>query len=81
MAHTKAQKATKGNRDSRPKMLGVKAFGGESVKTGYVIIRQRGTPVNAGNGTLLSRDHTIIALRQGKVKFYQKQGKKFVSVI
>ena len=81
MAHTKAQKATKGNRDSRPKMLGVKVFGGGAVKPGYVIIRQRGTPVNAGDGTLLGRDDTITALREGKVKFYQKQGKKFVSVI
>lgn len=81
MAHTKAQKATKGNRDSRPKMLGVKAYGGEAVKSGYVIIRQRGTNVKAGQGTLLGRDDTITALCDGKVRFYQKQGKQFVSVI
>lgn len=81
MAHTKAQKATKGNRDSQSKRLGVKVFGGELAKPGYVIIRQRGTKVNAGKGVLLSRDHTIIALREGKVKFYQKQGEKYVSVV
>lgn len=81
MAHTKAQKATKGNRDSRSKRLGVKIFGGEQAKPGYVIIRQKGSKVNAGKGTLLGRDYTIMALREGKVKFFQKQGKKFVSVI
>ncbi len=81
MAHTKAQKAAKGNRDSAGRRLGVKIFGGQMVKPGNIIIRQRGTKFYAGEGTLLGRDDTIMALRQGKVKFYQSQGKKFVAVI
>ncbi len=81
MAHTKAQKAVKGNRDSRSKRLGVKMYGGQVVRAGNVIIRQKGTKVNAGNGTLISRDFTIVAHRAGKVKFYNKQGEKYVSVV
>ena len=81
MAHTKAQKAVKGNRDSRSKRLGVKTYGGQVIKAGNVIIRQKGTKVNAGNGTLLSRDFTIVALRAGRVKFYTKLGEKYVSVV
>lgn len=80
MAHTKAQKAVSGNRDSRSKRLGVKVFGGQSVKPGYVIVRQRGSKFNAGSGTLLSRDYTIIALKEGIVKFVQKRGEKYVCV-
>ena len=80
MAHTKAQKAVRGNRDSRSKRLGVKIFGGQTVKSGYVILRQKGTKVNAGDGTLLSKDFTIIARREGTVKFAQKKGEKYVCV-
>lgn len=80
MAHTKAQKAVSGNRDSRSKRLGVKIFGGETVKAGNVIIRQKGSRVNAGPGTLLSRDFTIIALKPGIVKFGIKRGEKYVYV-
>lgn len=80
MAHTKAQKAVSGNRDSKGRRLGVKIFGGQKVKPGNVIIRQRGTKVNAGEGTLLSRDYTIIALKSGVVKFGQRRGEKYVYV-
>lgn len=80
MAHTKAQKAVSGNRDSKSKRLGVKVYGGQSVKAGYVIVRQRGSKVNAGPGTLLSRDFTIIALRAGVVKFVQRRGEKYIYV-
>lgn len=80
MAHTKAQKAVKGNRDSQSKRLGVKIFGGQKVRPGNVIIRQRGSNFNAGPGTLLSRDFTIIALKEGVVKFGNKRGEKYVSV-
>jgi len=81
MAHTKAQKAAKGNKDSRSKRLGVKVFGGGMVKPGYVIVRQKGSKVNAGIGTMLSKDFTIIALKQGTVKFLQKNGEKYVAVV
>ncbi|OGK19805.1 50S ribosomal protein L27 [Candidatus Roizmanbacteria bacterium RIFCSPHIGHO2_01_FULL_39_8] len=80
MAHTKAQKAVKGNRDSQSKRLGIKVYGGQKVRPGNVIIRQRGSQFNAGPGTLLSRDFTIIALKEGVVKFDNKRGEKYVSV-
>ncbi len=80
MAHTKAQRAVKGNRDSRSKRRGVKVFGGQAVKAGNVIIRQKGTRVNAGNGTMLAKDFTIIALKEGVVEFSQRKGEKIVSV-
>jgi len=81
MAHTKAQKAVKGNRDSKPKRRGVKLFGGQKVKAGNIIIRQVGCKFNSGEGTMLSNDFTIIALKDGLVKFQEKKGKKYVSVI
>jgi large subunit ribosomal protein L27 len=80
MAHTKAQKAVSGNRDSRSKRLGVKVYGGETVKAGNVIVRQKGSKLNAVPGTLLSRDFTIIALKSGIVKFGVKRGEKYVYV-
>lgn len=80
MAHTKAQKAVRGNRDSRSKRLGVKLYGGQSVTPGNVIIRQKGTKVNAGNGTLLSKDFTIIALKKGIVRFKTLRGERYVVV-
>ena len=80
MAHTKAQKAVSGNRDSRSKRLGVKVYGGQPGKAGNVIIRQKGSRVNAGPGTLLSRDFTIIALKAGVVQFGIKRGEKYVYV-
>lgn len=81
MAHTKAQKTVRGNRDSQSKRLGVKVFGGSLVIPGNIIIRQRGSKVNAGPGTMLARDFTIMALKKGKVKFFQKRGEAFVSVV
>jgi len=81
MAHTKAQKTVKGNRDSQSKRLGVKSYGAEAVNPGNIIIRQRGTKVNAGPGTMLARDFTIMALKKGKVEFYVKKGEAFVKVV
>lgn len=80
MAHTKAQRAVKGNRDSISKRRGVKLYGGQTVKAGNIIIRQQGTKVAAGPGVLQSTDFTLVALQDGIVKFYQRLGKKFVSV-
>jgi len=81
MAHTKAQKAVSGNRDSKSKRLGIKVYGGQPVKAGYVILRQRGSEFNAGSGSMLSRDFTIIALKEGRVKFVQRRGEKYVYII
>jgi large subunit ribosomal protein L27 len=80
MAHTKSQKATKGNRDSRAKRLGVKLYGGEKVKAGNIIVRQRGATFKAGQGTLLSRDFTIVALEDGVVDFIKRAGDTYVCV-
>jgi large subunit ribosomal protein L27 len=69
MAHKKAGGSTRNGRDSNPKFLGVKHFGGESVRAGNIIIRQRGTRVHAGENVGVGRDHTLFALSDGKVKF------------
>ena len=82
MAHKKAGGSSRNGRDSNPKMLGVKLFGGEVVSGGNVIIRQRGTKFYAGEGVGMGQDHTLFALRNGRVAF--KTGYKrrtFVSVI
>lgn len=81
MAHTKAQKTVRGNRDSRSKRLGVKIYGGQKIEAGNIIIRQRGTKVNPGIGTVLGRDFTIMAVKKGIVKFFQKKGEKYVMVV
>jgi len=80
MAHTKAQKAVKGNRDSISKRLGVKIFGDQAAKAGNVILRQKGSKYNAGKNVQLSKDFTLIALKDGKVRFSKKHGEKYVSV-
>ena len=82
MAHKKAGGSSRNGRDSNPKMLGVKLFGGEAVSGGNVIVRQRGTKFYAGEGVGMGKDHTLFALRDGQVSF--KTGYKrrtFVSVI
>ncbi len=81
MAHTKAQKAVKGNRDSHARRLGVKLYGGEVVEPGNIIIRQKGTRFWAGDGTILTNDFTIQAVKKGIVEFIQKQGKTYVKVV
>ena len=81
MAHTKAQRAVRGNRDSRSKRLGVKVFGGQPVRPGNIIIRQKGTRVWPGDGVLISRDFTLMARREGLVHFYQRYGKRYVRVV
>ncbi len=80
MAHTKAQRAVKGNRDSRSKRRGVKIYGGQAVQAGNIIVRQKGTVVGAGEGVMLTRDFTLMALRNGVVKFYQHEGKKYITI-
>ena len=81
MAHTKAQRAVRGNRDSISKRLGVKLYTGQIAKPGNIIIKQRGTKVWAGEGTMLAKDDTVMALIDGKVLFYVKHGKQYVSVV
>ena len=69
MASKKAGGSTKNGRDSNPKMLGVKAFGGEKVNAGTIIVRQRGTKIHAGRNVGTGRDHTLYALVEGVVEF------------
>ncbi|ABS77755.1 50S ribosomal protein L27 [Coxiella burnetii] len=82
MAHKKAGGSTRNGRDSNPKMLGVKRFGGERVLAGNIIVRQRGTHYRPGENMGMGRDHTLYALIEGKVKFIRKGPKKrnFVSI-
>ena len=81
MAHKKGQGSTQNNRDSACRRLGVKKFGGEFVRAGNIIVRQRGTKVHAGNNVGLGKDHTIFALIDGYVKFEVKdKDRKKVSV-
>ena len=69
MAHKTSGGSTKNGRDSNPKYLGVKRYGGQVVKTGEIIVRQRGTKFKPGIGVGLGRDHTIFAMREGEVVF------------
>lgn len=81
MAHTKNVKATKGNRDSIAKRLGVKIYGGAPAKNGNIIIRQRGMSVGAGVGVRMGHDFTLYAVSDGIVNFKQRKGKKLVEVV
>jgi large subunit ribosomal protein L27 len=69
MAHKKAGGSTRNGRDSNPKYLGVKIYGGQAVNAGNIIVRQRGTQFHAGHGVGLGRDHTLFALVDGTVQF------------
>ena len=82
MAHKKAGGSTRNGRDSNPKYLGVKCYGGESVLAGNIIVRQRGTRFRAGENVGIGRDHTLFAKADGKVKFEDKgfPKRKYVSV-
>ncbi len=80
MAHTKAQGAVKGNRDSRAKRLGVKIYGGQKAAAGNILIRQRGTKVHPGKGVSMGKDHTLFSLVDGIVTFKTQRGRKFVEV-
>lgn len=83
MAHKKAGGSTQNGRDSDAKRLGVKHFGGEYVKGGNIIIRQRGTHFHPGDNVGMGKDHTLYALVYGTVNFARKGPKlrRYVSVI
>ena len=72
MAHKKAGGSSRNGRDSQAKRLGVKAYGGETISAGSIIIRQRGTRVHPGDNVGLGKDHTLYALVDGQVKFAVK---------
>jgi large subunit ribosomal protein L27 len=83
MAHKKAGGSSRNGRDSESKRLGVKRYGGEAVRAGSIIVRQRGTHFHPGDNVGLGRDHTLFALVDGQVKFKVSGAKnrKFVNVV
>lgn len=72
MAHKKGGGSTHNGRDSQPKMLGVKKFGGETISAGAIIVRQRGTRFHPGTNVGIGKDHTLFALAHGTVSFAVK---------
>ena len=80
MAHKKGLGSSRNGRDSNPKMLGVKKFAGEEIRTGQIIVRQRGTKLLPGAHVGVGRDHTLFALAGGTLVFEQVRGRKRVRV-
>ena len=74
MAHKKGGGSSRNGRDSKPKMLGVKIYGGQTVNAGQILVRQRGTRITPGMGVGLGRDHTLFATAPGLVH-YERVGK------
>ncbi|MDE0931651.1 MAG: 50S ribosomal protein L27 [Halioglobus sp.] len=83
MAHKKAGGSTRNGRDSVSKRLGVKCFGGEAVKAGNIIVRQRGTRFHPGENVGIGKDHTLFAKADGKIEFIVRgpKSRKFVQVV
>jgi len=83
MAHKKAGGSSRNGRDSESKRLGVKRFGGEVVRAGNILVRQRGTEFHAGTNVGMGRDHTLFATRDGLVRFETKgpRNRQTVSVV
>jgi large subunit ribosomal protein L27 len=83
MAHKKAGGSTRNGRDSHSKRLGVKRFGGQKVRAGNIIIRQRGTAFHPGTNVGIGKDHTLFALKDGVVCFEIKgiKNRRFVRIV
>ena len=80
MAHKKGAGSTKNGRDSNSKRLGIKIYGNQVVKSGGIIVRQRGLTFKPGNGVMVGKDYTIFAVQDSTVKFESDKKTKFVSV-
>lgn len=80
MAHKKGGGSTRNGRDSQPKRLGVKLYGGEAALAGSILVRQRGTKFHPGVNVLRGRDDSLVATVTGIVKFEESRGKKMISV-
>ncbi|MCP2252188.1 large subunit ribosomal protein L27 [Prauserella aidingensis] len=81
MSTKKGASSSKNGRDSNPKYLGVKRFGGQVVKAGEILIRQRGTKFHPGDNVGRGGDDTLFALAPGSVEFGEKRGRKMVNVV
>ncbi len=80
MGRKKGGSGAKNGRDSNPKYLGVKVFGGQVVSSGSILVRQRGTRIHPGNNVGLGRDDTLFATVDGVVKYLERKGRRLVSV-
>jgi len=80
MAHKKGGGSSRNGRDSESKRLGVKAFGGQEVTAGSIIVRQRGTKIRPGRGVGKGGDDTLFAMADGVVRFHESRGRKFASI-
>jgi large subunit ribosomal protein L27 len=80
MAQKKGGGSTRNGRDSQPKMLGVKAYGGELISAGSIIVRQRGTRVHPGDNVGIGRDHTLFAKVTGRIRYGQKGPRSHTTV-
>jgi large subunit ribosomal protein L27 len=78
MAHKKGGGSSRNGRDSKPKMLGVKIYAGQTVNAGTILVRQRGSKITPGDGVGMGRDHTLFALAPGEVKYVRvgKDGRR-----
>lgn len=81
MAHKKAGSSSRNGRDSNPKFLGVKRYGGQSVNAGEILVRQRGTKFHPGVNVGRGGDDTLFALSAGAVEFGTKRGRKTVNIV
>jgi large subunit ribosomal protein L27 len=81
MAHKKGGGSSRNGRDSNSKRLGVKAYGGQVVPAGSIIVRQRGTRIHPGDGVGKGGDDTLFATRPGEVRFHESRGRKYASIV
>ena len=80
MAHKKGGGSSRNGRDSESKRLGVKAFGGQEVSAGSIIVRQRGTRIHPGRGVGKGSDDTLFATAEGTVRFHESRGRRYASI-
>ena len=81
MAHKKGMGSSKNGRDSNPQYLGVKIFGGQNVRSGQIIVRQRGSRFRAGPGTSMGKDDSIFAVRDGVAEFRRSGERRTIAVV
>ena len=81
MAHKKGASSSRNGRDSNAKSLGVKRYGGQVVKAGEIIVRQRGTHFHPGENVGRGGDDTLFALTPGAVRFAQRRGRRFIDIV
>jgi large subunit ribosomal protein L27 len=81
MASKKGVGSSKNGRDSNPKYLGVKRYGGQEVTAGSILVRQRGTRIHPGANVGLGRDHTLFAKAAGTVRYYERRNRRVVDIV